>query len=500
MATGTFHCAESCAKVHVDEGEKRESLRGARYVLPGVPELFPGPVLESLSAAPDKPAFEVGPRAVSRGELLAMVRRLAAGMRAAGLGPGVGVGMVVSLSPEAYAAHLAAHALGCRVAAARPGWGPQQRADALRHVDVVVADQPADGRVIALDELLARPDPGGFVPELARPGDVARLTYTSGSTGRPKACAHTYHAISLAYRPDRWAPALARLLAGFERCLIPESLASPVMFTYLGRCLVVGGTAVIPGGLALPQAIERHRISATMMPPARLHQVLGESADLSSLRAVVLGGSPASPALLRAAVERLGPIVWQGYGQGEAGVIAMLTPDDILAGHEATVGRPLPAVQLAIRDGEIFVRSPHMMVGYWDDPEQTAEVLRDGWLDTRDLGHLDAGGRLHLTGRARDVIMVNAEVCYAGAIERVLAADDLVAQAYVVGAPDPLTGEAIHAFVVPAGRQEPDRAALTGLVRERLTANSVPKTITVIREVPLSASGKPDRTALLRRT
>jgi acyl-coenzyme A synthetase/AMP-(fatty) acid ligase len=457
-------------------------------------------VLDSLNAAPDKPAFETGTRVVSRTELLAMVRRLAAGMRAAGLGPGVGVGMVVSLSPEAYAAYLAAHALGCRVAAARPGWGPQQRANALSHVDTVVADQPADGRVLALDELLARPDPGGSVPLLARPGDVARLTYTSGSTGQPKACAHTYEAISLAYRADRWAPALARLLARFERCLIPQSLASPVMFTYLGRCLVVGGTAVIADGLDLPQAIERYRIRATMMPPARLHQVLGASADLSSLRAVVLGGSPASPGLLRAATERLGPIVWQGYGQGEAGVISMLTPDDILAGHEASVGRPLPAVRVAIRDGEICVRSPHMMIGYWEDPAQTAEVLRDGWLHTRDLGHLDGAGMLHLTGRARDVIMVNAEVCYPGAIERVLAAHDTVAQAYVVGSPDPVTGEAIHAFVVPAGGPEPDRMALAGLVREKLTANSVPKTITVIREVPLSASGKPDRAALLRRT
>ena len=126
-----------------------------------------------------------------------------------------------------------------------------------------------------------------------------------------------------------------------------------------------------------------------MMPPARLHQLLAGRADLSSLRAIVLGGSPASPALLRAATEQLGPVVWQGYGQGEAGVIAMLAPEDIAAGHEASVGRPLPTVEVEIRDGEVWVRSPNMMVGYWNDPELTAEVLRDGWLRTRDLGHVD---------------------------------------------------------------------------------------------------------------
>ena len=464
--------------------------------------LFPAPVIASLEAASDRPAVQVGSRTVTRGELLAMVRRIVTGLREAGLGPGSGVAMVLSLAPEAYAAHLAAHALGCRVAAARPSWSPDQLAQALDRgrFEAVVADVPVDRPVLLLGELLARPDPGGAVPRLARPDDVARLTYTSGSTGQPKACAHSYRAISLAYQPDRWAPALARLLSAFQRCLIRENLASPVMFTYLGRCLVVGGTAVLPAGLAEAEAIERHRVSAALMPPARLHDMLRSPADLSSLRAVMLGGSPASPQLLHAATERLGPIVWQGYGQGETGVISILTPEDIADGRVASVGRPLPGVEVTIVDGEVHVRSPHRMVGYWDEEEQTREVVRHGWVRTRDLGHLDADGMLHLTGRTRDVILVNAEVCYAGAIERVLAADPEVAQAYVVGAPDRHTGEAIHAFVVPTGDEVPDRDRLVALVRARLSANSVPKTVTTIRHVPVNAAGKPDKPALLIRT
>jgi fatty-acyl-CoA synthase len=475
--------------------------------------LFPGPVLEALREGFSRPAFEIGSRTVSRADLIEMVRRLAGGLQDAGLGPGLGIGLVLSLSPEAYAVHLAAHSLGCRVAAARPGWSLPQLADAMRGtVDVVVSDQaptglragphsiPAGVPVIHLNNLLAHAKPVGSVPVLARPDDVARLNYTSGSEGQPKACAHTYRAISLAYAPDRWAPVLARVLTHFERCLIHQSLASPVMFTYLGRCLVVGGTAVIDDELALPDAIERHRITATMMPPALLDQVIRSSADLSSLRAVVLGGSPASPQLLRTATERLGPIVWQGYGQSEAGVISMLSPEDIDAGHTTSVGRPLPAVEVAIRDGEICVRSPHMMTGYWNQPEETLDVLRDGWLHTRDLGRLDADGLLYLTGRARDVIMVNAEVCYAGAIEQVLVGHPDVVQAYVVGVPDPETGEAIRAFVVPGTDQAPDLDVLVELVRKRLSANNVPKSITVIRDVPVSASGKPDKPALLERT
>jgi fatty-acyl-CoA synthase len=142
-----------------------------------VPDLFPGPVLASLRAGPDRPAVEAGPRTVSRGDLLALVRRLAAALRDAGLGPGKGVGLVLSLSVEAYATHLAAHALGCRVAAARPGWSPGQLGHALdRQVDAVVADTPLDRPALPLGELLDRPDPGGSVPELARPDDIARLT------------------------------------------------------------------------------------------------------------------------------------------------------------------------------------------------------------------------------------------------------------------------------------------------------------------------------------
>jgi fatty-acyl-CoA synthase len=430
-----------------------------------------------------------------------MVDRIAGGLRRAGIGPGSEVGMVLSVSPESYAAHLAAHALGCRVGAARPGWSPGQLAHALGRADAVVADAEValDRPVLRLGELLTRPV-CGYIPLLARPDNIARLTYTSGSTGQPKACAHTYRAMTLAYQPDRWSPVLARLLTHFARCLIGENLASPVMFTYLGRCLVVGGTAVLADGMALPDAIERHRVTATMMPPARLHDVLRSRADLSSLRALVIGGSPAGPQLLRTATERLGPIVWQGYGQGEAGVISMLTPEDIAAGHVASVGRPLPGVAVDIRDGEVCVRSPHMMIGYWDDPEQTREVLRDGWLHTRDVGYLEPDGLLYLTGRDRDVIMVNAEVCYAGAIERVLATHPQVDAAYVVGAPDPDTGEAIHAFVVPADPEPPDGEQLRAWVRARLSANSVPRTVTVIRDAPINAGGKPDKHALRART
>lgn len=123
--------------------------------------------------------------------------------------------------------------------------------------------------------------------------------------------------------------------------------------------------------------------------------------------------------------------------------------------------------------------------------------MRDGWLNTQDVGFLDEDGLLHLVGRSRDVIKVNVEVCYVGAIEQVLAGHPLVAQAFAVGAADPMTGEAIHAFIMLSGEEKPAEEELRDLVRRRLSANSQPKTITVISEVPLTAAGKPDKQSLL---
>ena len=285
--------------------------------------LFPEPVLAALSEAPDKPAIERGGVSVSRGELLLTVRRIAGAMHEAGLRRGIGVGVLLPLTPQAYAAHLAAHALGCRVAPARPAWGPEQLAFALTKVDVVLSERPLD------TVLAAKPGDGGqdgavrkagertlLLGDLldgepletmqARPEDPARMIFTSGSTGRPKACVHSYRAMTLAYQKEHWPQPLTRLMTGFRRCLVHQSLAAPVQFTYLGRCLVAGGMAVFPDGpsgpeLDLAAMIEKLRPTATMVHPARLREILQTGNDLSSLEALMLGGSPAAPTLLREA-------------------------------------------------------------------------------------------------------------------------------------------------------------------------------------------------------
>jgi acyl-CoA synthetase (AMP-forming)/AMP-acid ligase II len=494
--------------------------------------MFPQPLLDVLASHPDLPAFEHGDRIVTCGEILDIVRRLVAGFDSAGVGPGAGVAMLTSVTPEAFAAYLAAFTVGCRVVGVPPGYSPAQRAHVLgADIDAVVVDDASHGDlpgiVLSLGPVNGATDvlasgEGAALTIRALRDDVARLVYTSGSTGLPKGCMQTYQAMSArwAWQPQRWSPEIATLAACYDRYLLTGTLASPLIMDQVGLCLIAGGTAVIPTGDAaalLPHGFQRYRITAAIIPVARLYAVLDAMhagpVDMSSVKALTVTGSPIGVRRFAEAVDMLGPVVYNAYGQVEAGPISMLTPADVERFGEpamTTVGRPHPDVQLEIRTpdgqpvepgdiGDIVVRTPTMMSGYWRDPEHTIDVLADGWLDTRDLGHVDGNGLLSLAGRTRDVIIVNAQLTYAGPIEDVLSRHPDVSEAHVIGTPDDSTGEAIHAFVVPAGEREPVSSELADLVRAELGALSVPSTITVVRDVPQTVAGKPDKRALLAR-
>ena len=255
----------------------------------------------------------------------------------------------------------------------------------------------------------------GPVAVLARPDDVARLNFTSGSTGRPRACARSYRTFSLAYRPDRWSPGLTRFVGQGERFLIYGSLAMPVMLTFAGRTLLTGGTVAIAGddvrdalAPAIAQPPGHPRGHDAPVAPAAARPCCGRPNGWTSpaCGGVMVTGSPAGP----------GP-AGRGGGAAGAGRVAGLRPgrvrDDLAAharrrsvgtAHAAltSVGRVLPEVEVRVDDdGEIWVRSEHVMAGYWDDPAATAEVLRDGWLRTRDVGSDRPGHRAAAPDRPR---------------------------------------------------------------------------------------------------
>lgn len=477
---------------------------------------YPQPLLDALTRWPDRPAFEYEGREVVRAEVYGAVRTFVAALRAHGLGRGDGVAILTGVSPNAFAVQLAAHVLGCRVVAVRPGWTPRQLAHMLgTDVAAVVVDETATPEVEeaageiplhTLEDLRTHP-PAGELHLESRPDDIGWLFFTSGSTGNPKGCAYSYRAIAShwAYNPANWTPTVARLAAGYERFLLMGTLSSQVVMDYLTFCLATGGTAVIPDrATTFEEAIPRHRITGILCTVPRLYKLLErDGLDVSSLRSVMVSGSPLTPQRLHDAIAKLGPVVYQAYGQTEVCLVTLLTPDDLAAWPSpaaASVGRPHPLVETEIRAGELYVRSPYQMDGYWNDPQQTADALgQDGWMWTRDLADFDELGFLHLIGRARDIVIVNAIIHYAGAIEQALASHPDVDQAYVVGAPDERTGEAIHAFVVPNPGRTPDLTSLAKHVGEELGDASIPHTFTILNDVPVAPSGKPDKRALLER-
>ncbi|SFD71414.1 class I adenylate-forming enzyme family protein [Streptomyces aidingensis] len=477
-------------------------------------EQFPGGVLDLLDAAGDRPVFEHAGRTVSGAGLLARIRRAAGALRKQGVGPGDGVAMLLGVSPDAFAAVIAAHVLGARVTGVRPGLTGRQRDHLLAEATCTVTDGaggPGAGTagrpVLPLGRLLSAADDGVRPRVMARPGDIARLLHTSGSTGVPKACAQTYAAMTAAWtlRPDHWPPAVRALAARLDRFLVFGTLASQVVMEYGLLALAAGGTLVTAAPPLFPDALVRHRATASVITVARLTQLVAQQraspADLGGLRALMVSGSPLTPGRAREAAEVLGPVVFHGYGQTETGMISMATPED----PPGSLG--VPPVGLEVRDpsgrpvppgtdGELFVRTPSQSAGYWREPALTAEVFADGWVRTRDLGHLDAQSRLWLTGRTRDVIIVDAQVYYAGPVERLLATHPDVAEAHVVAVPDDRTGEAVHAFVVPAAGRIPDLGELRALVAAELGEACAPTRLTPVAQVPLTPAGKPDKRRL----
>ena len=309
--------------------------------------LFPQSLLDALRQSPGSPAFEQGDRSVSRGELLDLIGRLAGAMRRAGLGPGRGIAVHLAVSPEAFAAHIAANVLGCRVVAVRPQYAAGQLAHVLgMDVDYVLVDattvetstaalltapEPAPllslGACPSAIDLLAQPGDGGDLRVTARSDDVAALVFTSGSTGRPKGCAITYRALSShwTWQPRAWSPAAAGVRHGL-RAIPAVRHAGQHGRAGVPGAMLGGGTAVIPDDDGRPlflYAIERYRITGSIITVPRLSQMLDvlrrQQVDVGSLRALMVSGSPISPRRLAAAVERSARWSTRGTGRPRPG-------------------------------------------------------------------------------------------------------------------------------------------------------------------------------------
>lgn len=340
--------------------------------------------------------------------------------------------------------------------------------------------------------------------------DTAVLLFTGGTTGRSKA-------VELSHRNLIAAGVGMRAMG----CATSERLLhAPPLFHMggiqmsIGHWFGGGAHVVIPGfdAVRVAESVERYRITDVMMAPTMIEMFLRTpevaSYDLSSLVQIVYGTSAMTPALLDRAMQVVPNAGFaQGYGMSETAMTVMLAPryhrpEHRESGKLTSIGVPSPFVEVRIVDpegrdlergeaGELLVRGPSVMKGYWASPEQTTAVLtEDGWLHTGDGARLDQDGFVHLTDRIKDMIITGGENVYSVEVENALAAHPDVASVAVIGIPDEVWGEAVHAVVVPVGGSRPTQEDLIAFGRERLTPYKVPRNVDFLDQLPMSATGK----------
>ncbi|MFC7441696.1 long-chain-fatty-acid--CoA ligase [Laceyella putida] len=341
------------------------------------------------------------------------------------------------------------------------------------------------------------------------PDDVAGIFYTGGTTGRPKGVmlthanlvSNAYHGV-VAFRFDRSTKYLH---------------AAPMFHLADGACTfavtLVGGAhhhlrAFQPG--AFLEWVGRHKPTACLLVPTMVNLIVNdphvEEADCSSLRQLVYGGSPMPVEVLQKA-QALWPHISfiQGYGMSEAApLVTTLAPEDHQPADSvrlASCGQPIVGVEVKLVDergneagvgevGEIIVRGPNVMKGYWNQPELTAEAIRDGWYHSGDLAYRDEEHYFYIVDRKKDMIVTGGENVYSVEVEQVLYRHPVVVEAAVIGVPDPVWGEAVKAIVVKRNGPEADEQALIDFCRRQLAGFKVPKSVEWVDELPKSGAGK----------
>ncbi|MFI5666083.1 AMP-binding protein [Streptomyces sp. NPDC051704] len=491
-------------------------------------------ILDALANEPGREALVHRGRRVSAGELRGLVHGMARALRSRGVRRGQTVTLLAGNLPETIAARYAAGLLGCAVNHLYAGLSADVHADILRDVETrtLIVD-PAhreraaelsrrvpSARVLVLGggdgagpdllKLAAEESTEAF-PGSARAQDICTIRHTGGTTGHPKAICTTFEQW-VSVGPDWSAGGPVRTLV----CTTLAHAAGLMADTTLHR----GGTVVLLDEFeagAVLAALEREHISHVFLLPPLLYQLMDhpevDRTDTSGLRSLTYGGCASSPTRLAAAVRRFGPVLNQFYGQNEAGGISMLSPED----HDPrrpellrTAGKVIEGVEVAVRDaagrqlpagerGEICVRSPRVMKGYWKQPELTAEVLRDGWLHTGDIGFVDADGYVTIVDRLKDMIVVVGGHVYTVELEDVLNSHPQVLQSAVLGVPDANLMERVHAVVVRAPGGDVGEKELRAMVRERKGAMYEPASIDFVDALPLTDAGKPDKKLLRSR-
>ncbi len=453
-------------------------------------------------------------RWVRSGELHDRAARLAGGLREAGIEPGDRVLVLMANCPEVGIAYNATWRAGGVVTPAIFLLPPAE----LEHIvsdsgaklvlatPELAANAPEGIAVVTTDEFgsLEEREPSEIVP--TAPDDPAALLYTGGTTGRSKGVLLSHENLWFAGKAGHDAGHMPEITRGL--LALPLSHAFGLLVTVVGLHADEQSQTVLMRWFDPTRWLElaqEHRTQISAVVPSMLQLLLAmplEEYDLSELRYVVSGGSPLPPEVAHELIRRVPQVeIREGYGLTESAALVTSTPPG--ESRLGSVGKPVPGVEVRIDGtedvGEICVRSRSVMLGYWQQPEATAEAIKDGWLYTGDLGYLDADGYLYVVDRKKDLIIRGGFNVFPRDVEEAILEHPAVTAAGVVGRPDDEHGEEVVAFVELQPGQDVSAEDLVAFCKERIGGYKYPRDIHLVGSLPLTPVGKVDRKALRAR-
>ena len=488
----------------------------------------------------DKEAVVCGETRLTYSQLADRVDRLAGALAAQGVAPGDRVGILMLNCHRYMESYLAAERAGAVLAPLNHRLAPAELVYILNDAEasfliigaellplyeacktelrtlrgVLVADAPGSvgPELLDYEAALAGAEPMRAVARGWDEDDMVQLYYTSGTTGRPKGVmlsqrnvmSNAYHGVIVHRFIERdvyiHAAPMFHLADAWARWTI----------TWLGVKHVFMRQFDAQGWLEL---VQRERVTVSLLVPTMINLIVNfpgvESYDTSSLRLLTFGASPMPVDRLTAAMRVLRCDFSQLYGMTETAPFAtQLAPEDMVTEGEerlvrrlASCGREIPGVQVrVVRDddsevaagevGEIIMRGPNVMRGYWRLPEASAEALRGGWMHSGDMATVDEEGYIFIVDRKKDMIISGGENVYSTEVEDAIYKHPAVLEAAVIGIPDERWGERVHAIVVLKPGQQVEPAGLSDFCRQHIAGYKIPRSVEFAESLPKTGSGK----------
>jgi long-chain acyl-CoA synthetase len=442
--------------------------------------------------------LEVGGAPVSYGELWDRAARVAGGLRAGGVQRGDRVAIRLANGIDWVLAFFGAQLAGAVVV-------PVNTRFTESEVAYVIDDS---GTKFTFMPEAALPDGEALIEEDLGPGDLAAIFYTSGTTGFPKGAMTSHGNFTTnsenclrCLKVDRSeGPQISTLISvplfhvtGCNSQLIP-------VLELGGRIEILASPLDIDGFF---QSVAQNRVNQLVSVPAIYHAVMRHprftELDVSDVRWISYGGAPIATSLVHAIKQAFpNARVGNGFGLTETSSLTSFLPHEEAAEHADSVGFAMPVVDLALDQadphtgvGELLVRGPNVVQGYWNKPEATAETFVEGWLHTGDLARIDPDGLLYIVDRKKDMINRGGENVYSIEVENALVSAPGVGEAAAVGVPDEMMGEKVGAVLVAAAGQEVDVESVIAHCREQLADFKVPQYVAVRSEpLPRNPGGK----------